>query len=138
MKVNQILKDKRVTLILVNQTRQKIGVIGSDPCVSPDTKIKIRKVKNISNIMNVTFKQLFQENGLQSFDEVGMLNIEDNEIEIESYDIKTKTKCWKKITDLVVKNKSETHYRLGSLKGTAEHKVFYKNKWVKLKLRVEN
>lgn len=44
MKVNQILKDKRVTLILVNQTRQKIGVIGSDPCVSPDTKIKIRKI----------------------------------------------------------------------------------------------
>lgn len=133
MKVNQILKDKRVTLILVNQTRQKIGVIGSDPCVSPDTKIKIRKTKNVSNIMNVTFKQLFQENGLQSFDEVGMLNIEGSEIEIESYDLKTKTKCWKRITDLVVKNKSETHYRLGSLKGTAEHKVLYKNKWVKLK-----
>ena len=43
--------------------------------------------------MNVTFKQLFQENGLQSFDEVGMLNIEDNEIEIESYDIK-KNDVW--------------------------------------------
>lgn len=35
MKVNQILKDKRVTLILVNQTRQKIGVIGGDPTVTP-------------------------------------------------------------------------------------------------------
>jgi recombination protein RecA len=43
MKVNQILKDKGVTLILLNQTRQKIGVIGSDPCVSPETKVRIRK-----------------------------------------------------------------------------------------------
>jgi recombination protein RecA len=35
MKVNQILKDKGVTLILLNQTRQKIGVMGSDPTTTP-------------------------------------------------------------------------------------------------------
>ena len=35
MKVNQILKDKGVTLILLNQTRQKIGVIGADPTTTP-------------------------------------------------------------------------------------------------------
>jgi recombination protein RecA len=42
MKVNQILKDKRVTLLLVNQTRQKIGILHGDACVSPETKVKIR------------------------------------------------------------------------------------------------
>lgn len=42
MKVNQILKDKGVTLILLNQTRQKIGILHGDACVAPETRIKIR------------------------------------------------------------------------------------------------
>jgi len=135
MKVNQILKDKGVTLILLNQTRQKIGVIGSDPCVAPETKIKIRRQNTSLNFtpeQTITIGELFKQEGISKFNEVGMLNVEDSDIEIESYDFKTNTKCWRKVTDLVVKNESKVHYKLGTLKGTADHKVWYDGKWIEL------
>ena len=135
MKVNQILKDKGVTLILLNQTRQKIGVIGSDPCVAPETKIKIRRQNTSLNFVSeqtITIGELFKQEGISKFNEVGMLNVEDSDIEIESYDFKTNTKCWRKVTDLVVKNESKVHYKLGTLKGTADHKVWYNGKWIEL------
>lgn len=135
MKVNQILKDKGVTLILLNQTRQKIGVIGSDPCVAPETKIKIRRQNTSLNFtpeQTITIGELFKQEGISKFNEVGMLNVEDSGIEIESYDFKTNTKCWRKVTDLVVKNESKVHYKLGTLKGTADHKVWYNGKWIEL------
>lgn len=135
MKVNQILKDKGVTLILLNQTRQKIGVIGSDPCVAPETKIKIRRQNTSLNFtpeQTITIGELFKQEGISKFNEVGMLNVEDSDIEIESYDFKTNTKCWRKVTDLVVKNESKVHYKLGTLKGTADHKVWYNGKWIEL------
>jgi RecA/RadA recombinase len=135
MKVNQILKDKGVTLILLNQTRQKIGVIGSDPCVAPETKIKIRRQNTSLNFtleQTITIGELFKQEGISTFNEVGMLNVEDSDIEIESYDFKTNTKCWRKVTDLVVKNESKVHYKLGTLKGTADHKVWYNGKWIEL------
>jgi len=135
MKVNQILKDKGVTLILLNQTRQKIGVIGSDPCVAPETKIKIRRQNTSLNFtleQTITIGELFKQEGISTFNEVGMLNVEDSDIEIESYNFKTNTKCWRKVTDLVVKNESKVHYKLGTLKGTADHKVWYNGKWIEL------
>jgi protein RecA len=135
MKVNQILKDKGVTLILLNQTRQKIGVIGSDPCVAPETKIKIRRQNTSLNFtpeQTITIGELFKQEGISKFNEVGMLNVEDSDIEIESYDFKTNTKCWRKVTDLVVKNESKVHYKLGTLKGTADHKVWHDGKWIEL------
>jgi hypothetical protein len=80
----------------------------------------------------ITLGELFFQEGISSFDEAGMLNIEDSNIEIESYDVKTKTKCWKKISDLVVKDKSKVHYQLGSLKGTPSHRVWFNNEWIEL------
>lgn len=134
MKVNQILKDKGVTLILLNQTRQKIGVMGSDPCVSPETRIKIRRHNKHwgRSEETITLGELFEQEGFESFDEVGMLNIEDSNIEIESFDFKTNTKCWRKVTDLVVKNESKVHYKLGTLKGTPDHRVWFNGEWVEL------
>lgn len=44
-KITHVIGDKNVCLLLVNQQRQKIGVLYGDPsCVSPDTKIKVRKM----------------------------------------------------------------------------------------------
>ena len=43
-KITHVIGDKNVCLLLLNQQRQKIGVLYGDPsCVSPDTKIKVRK-----------------------------------------------------------------------------------------------
>jgi len=43
-KITHVIGDKNVALLLINQQRQKIGVLYGDPsCVSPDTKIKVRK-----------------------------------------------------------------------------------------------
>jgi recombination protein RecA len=43
-KITHVIGDKNVCLVLLNQQRQKIGVLYGDPsCVSPDTKIKVRK-----------------------------------------------------------------------------------------------
>jgi len=42
-KITHVIGDKNVCLVLIQQQRQKIGVMFSDPtCVSPETKIRIR------------------------------------------------------------------------------------------------
>jgi len=84
-------------------------------------------------IEELSLKDLFERYNLNDFSSPGMLSIEDENIEIESYDEKTKQSCWSKITDLVVKEKSEVHYQLGTLKGTAQHKLLFNNEWVELK-----
>jgi RecA/RadA recombinase len=43
-KITDVIGDKNVCLVLLNQQRQRIGVLYGDPsCVSPDTKVKIRR-----------------------------------------------------------------------------------------------
>jgi recombination protein RecA len=42
-KIVDLIGDKLITLLLVNQQRQKIGVMYGDNCVSPNTKIKVRR-----------------------------------------------------------------------------------------------
>jgi recombination protein RecA len=42
-KITQIIGNKNVTLVLLNQTRTKVGVMYGDPCVSPETMISIRR-----------------------------------------------------------------------------------------------
>ena len=43
-KITHVIGDKNVCLVLLNQQRVKIGVMYGDPsCVSPDTKITVRK-----------------------------------------------------------------------------------------------
>jgi len=42
-KIANVIGGQKVLLALVSQQRQKIGVMFGDPCVSPDTVIKIRK-----------------------------------------------------------------------------------------------
>jgi hypothetical protein len=80
----------------------------------------------------ITLKELFERYGISSFDEVGMLSIDDD-IEIESYDFVENKRVWSKLTDLVVKPSVDTFYSLGSLKGTANHKVWFNDGWIELK-----
>lgn len=42
-KIANVIGGQKVLLVLVSQQRLKIGVMFGDPCVSPDTKINIRK-----------------------------------------------------------------------------------------------
>jgi recombination protein RecA len=42
-KITQLIGNKNVTLVLLNQIRLKVGVLHGDPCVSPDTIITVRK-----------------------------------------------------------------------------------------------
>jgi recombination protein RecA len=44
-KIANVIGGQKVLLVLVSQQRQKIGVMFGDPCVTPDTKIKIRRRK---------------------------------------------------------------------------------------------
>lgn len=44
-KITHVIGDKNICLVLLNQQRTKIGVMYGDPsCVSPDTKIRVRKM----------------------------------------------------------------------------------------------
>jgi recombination protein RecA len=42
-KIANVIGGQKVLLVLVSQQRLKIGVMFGDPCLSPDTKINIRK-----------------------------------------------------------------------------------------------
>jgi len=42
-KITNLIGNQNVLFLLVNQQRQKIGVMFGDPCVSPETKIKVRR-----------------------------------------------------------------------------------------------
>jgi len=42
-KIVNIIGNQNVLFLLINQQRQKIGVMFGDPCVTPDTRIRIRK-----------------------------------------------------------------------------------------------
>jgi len=42
-KIANVIGGQKVLLVLVSQQRQKIGVMFGDPCVTPDTTIKIRR-----------------------------------------------------------------------------------------------
>lgn len=44
-KIANVIGGQKVLLVLVSQQRQKIGVMFGDPCVTPDTKIKVRRRK---------------------------------------------------------------------------------------------
>lgn len=94
--------------------------------------IKMDIENNVYKEEEVTLKDLFERYGISSFDEVGMLSLNDD-IEIESYDIVQNKTVWSKLTDLVVKPSVDSFYSLGSLKGTANHKVWFNNGWIELK-----
>lgn len=42
-KITNLIGNQNILFLLVNQQRQKIGVMFGDPCVSPETKIKVRR-----------------------------------------------------------------------------------------------
>jgi RecA/RadA recombinase len=42
-KISNVIANQKVLLLLINQQRMKIGVMYGDPCVSPNTKIRIRR-----------------------------------------------------------------------------------------------
>lgn len=42
-KIVNIIGGQKVLFVVMNQVRMKIGVLYGDPCLSPDTKIKIRR-----------------------------------------------------------------------------------------------
>lgn len=60
------------------------------------------------------------------------LDIEELGIEIESYDLKTKKNVFKPLTNFIVKNKVDSHYKLDDLLGSSAHKVLYDNEFIAL------
>ena len=79
-----------------------------------------------------------------TFDEFAQkfLNLNDMEtpvnLDISSLDIEIQTMLpngeigFMPMTSFIVKEKVNTYYQLGSLKGTSQHKVLYDNKYIKL------
>ena len=84
-------------------------------------------------VEDVTLSELaHQEFGLSDFG-TNNIGIYDFENEIEVLSIHDGEKQYKKISSLVIKESVETHYRLGDLRGSASHRVFFNDEWVELK-----
>lgn len=72
----------------------------------------------------ITLAELGKLFGIEQFDEPFELDIEDANIEILT------PNGFKKMTHYVVMPQVETHYMLGDLKATANHRVLYSGDWV--------
>lgn len=153
-KITHVIGDKNVCLVLVNQQRQKIGVLYGDPsCVSPDTKIKVRKMASEQRVMNdanyeqktdtchsteknpieeVTLREFFSRFGVSDLSTPIELDLSDEGYETQSWDEAQQKMVWKPITALVVKPSVEKHYQLGSLKGTSAHRILHNGEWNEL------
>lgn len=132
-KITHVIGDKNVLLLLLQQQRQKIGVMWGDPCVSPDTRISLRMNPESNNTEEVvSFQELADELGIDDLDSPGVYDIREEGIQVISYD-KDIGSTWKLLEAFVVKNNSPIHYLLGSLKGTPEHKVLLNGNWTALK-----
>ena len=66
-------------------------------------------------------------------DQVGTTDLSNKEIEILSHDTNLKIDVYRPLTHYVVKKSVTSHYVLGDLKGTSNHRVFYNGEWVPLK-----
>jgi hypothetical protein len=92
---------------------------------------------NENPIEELTFAELFNRFGVNTFDTPLELDTSSDEYEVESWDESTKQVVWKPITALVVKPSVEKHYKLGALKGTSVHRVLHNGEWVELQKHPE-
>lgn len=80
----------------------------------------------------ITFKDLADRLGIKDLNEPQILDMTELGYEILSYDTDNKKETWEPLEAYVVKDNSETHYKLGDLCGTAAHKVYHEGTFVRL------
>jgi len=121
----------------------KIGQMFGDPCVSPDTKINIRReidetlpvaAGNRSSHLEetISFRDLAARLGIDDLDTPEEYDIKEEGYEILSFGEATGKEVWKPLEMYVVKKNADTHYQLNTLHGTADHRLMFEGKYVRL------
>jgi hypothetical protein len=80
----------------------------------------------------ITFKELADRLGIKDLNEPQIFDMTELGYEILSYDTELKVEVWEPLEAYVVKENSETHYKLGELCGTAAHKVYHEGSFIRL------
>ena len=80
----------------------------------------------------ITFRELASRLGIGDLNEPQIFDMAEHGYEILSYDLDNKKETWEPLEAYVVKDNSETHYKLGELCGTAAHKVYHEDVFVRL------
>lgn len=80
----------------------------------------------------VTMQELVDVLGMKS-DQPESYDITGYGLEIESYNVDTGNVEFKPVTEMLVKHEVPTHYVLGNLKGSANHRVLFGDTYVALK-----
>jgi RecA/RadA recombinase len=101
-KITQVIGNNNILLVVLNQTRIKIG------CVGPDTEINVRGLTASKKISNF-FSSIGYDYENMPIGEP--IDISDKKYQIESYDFEKNEKCWANISKIVRKENS-TGYRI--------------------------
>lgn len=80
----------------------------------------------------ITFKELANRLGISDLDNPEIYDILEEGYEILSFDHDTKQSVWKPLETFVVKSNAKEHYQLNTLHGTADHKLWFEDKYIKL------
>lgn len=80
----------------------------------------------------VTMQELVNVLGMR-VDQPESFDITGYGLEIESYNVDTGDIEYKPVTEMLVKHEVPRHYKLGSLLGSADHRVLHHNEYVALK-----
>jgi RecA/RadA recombinase len=151
-KISPFLRKANAVLYIVNQLRDKPGVMFGDPtCVDPHTtKVKVKipiglykteqtlEVNKGTEYVEVEMtlaelaKTYFNINEFKT-DEPVTIPIDDLGILIESFDEAKNEKCFKLVDSFILKPSVENHYTDGVLKGTSVHRIIEGGKEIYLK-----
>lgn len=137
-KITQVIGNNNILLVVLNQTRMKVGVLYGDPmCVDPKTtEITIRVPGELyeRKLTLAEFSEKYVNNDDFSTEEI--FDISDQKIKILSHN--GTTEVFSPLTHFVVKQSVDLHYSLTgetgeTLLGTSVHRVRHNGKWIFLK-----
>lgn len=80
----------------------------------------------------ISFRDLAARLGIDDLDTPEEYDIKDEGYEILSFDEATGQEVWKPLEMYVVKKNADTHYQLNTLHGTADHRLMFEGKYVRL------
>lgn len=80
----------------------------------------------------ISFRDLASRLGIDDLDTPEEYDIKEEGYEILSFDEATGQEVWKPLEMYVVKKNADTHYQLNTLHGTADHRLMFEGKYVRL------
>lgn len=80
----------------------------------------------------ISFRDLASRLGIDDLDTPEEYDIKEEGYEISSFDEATGQEVWKPLEMYVVKKNADTHYQLNTLHGTADHRLMFEGKYIRL------